>query len=135
MICFSSTDTASPEKGGPDRSVSDPDVSPIKGNHNKSSQRSRSQSAEEREDEGDSGIAVIETSQTIATVSGLSCQRPCFLFCMIFFLRAMFALRCDHCRWSCIYTCWFVLWVFKRLNNVLIVGMVWLSKLAFMIYQ
>lgn len=103
MICFSSTDTASPEKGGPDRSVSDPDVSPVKGNHNKSSQRSRSQSAEEREDEGDSGIAVIETSQTIATVSGLSCQRPCFLFCMIFFFksvktRAMFALKCDHCR-------------------------------------
>ncbi|XP_022331672.2 multiple C2 and transmembrane domain-containing protein 1-like isoform X2 [Crassostrea virginica] len=72
---FSSTDTASPEKGGPDRSVSDPDVSPIKGNHNKSSQRSRSQSAEEREDEGDSGIAVIETSQTIATDTGLRQRR------------------------------------------------------------
>ncbi|XP_065945197.1 multiple C2 and transmembrane domain-containing protein 1 isoform X1 [Magallana gigas] len=64
---FSSTDTASPEKSGPDRSVSDPDVSPIKGNQNVSNQRSRSQSMEEREDEGDSGIAVIESSQTVAT--------------------------------------------------------------------
>ncbi|XP_055995221.1 multiple C2 and transmembrane domain-containing protein 1-like isoform X6 [Ostrea edulis] len=60
---FSSTDTASPEKCGPDRSVSDPDVSPLKTNQNASTPRSRSQSAEEREDEGDSGIAVIETSQ------------------------------------------------------------------------
>lgn len=49
--------------------MSDPDVSPIKGNQNVSSQRSRSQSVEEREDEGDSGIAVIESSQTVATVS------------------------------------------------------------------
>eukprot|EP00105_Crassostrea_gigas_P043354 XP_019927502.1 PREDICTED: uncharacterized protein LOC105339723 [Crassostrea gigas] len=63
------SDTASPEKSGPDRSVSDPDVSPIKGNQNVSTQRSRSQSVEEREDEGDSGIAVIESSQTVATRS------------------------------------------------------------------
>ncbi|XP_061166679.1 multiple C2 and transmembrane domain-containing protein 1-like isoform X2 [Saccostrea echinata] len=62
---FSSTDTASPEKCDPDRSVSDPDVSPSKANQNASTPRSRSQSAEEREDEGDSGIAVIETSQSV----------------------------------------------------------------------
>lgn len=72
---FSSTDTASPEKSGPDRSVSDPDVSPIKGNQNVSTQRSRSQSMEEREDEGDSGIAVIESSQTVATDTSIRQRR------------------------------------------------------------
>ncbi|XP_062595979.1 multiple C2 and transmembrane domain-containing protein 1-like isoform X5 [Saccostrea cucullata] len=72
---FSSTDTTSPEKCDPDRSVSDPDVSPSKANPSVSTPRSRSQSAEEREDEGDSGIAVIETSHSGALDSNIRQRR------------------------------------------------------------
>ncbi|KAK3098495.1 hypothetical protein FSP39_020059 [Pinctada imbricata] len=70
---FSSTDTNNPLESSPDRSLSDPSISPAKVDPHPTSRRynrpllrtsSQSQSADEleKEDEGDSGIAVIEST-------------------------------------------------------------------------